>query len=72
MMSGRNKWTEQTDYVSSRTPKRRKVDLEFDVVQYSDETKIFVFYRDRQVICIIRRDFFSEKQADFFVAIAQP
>jgi hypothetical protein len=69
-MSGRNKFTEQTDYVSSRIPKRRKVDLEFDAVRLREGQ--LVFYRDGKFICAIGREHFTMLQADFFEAIAEP
>lgn len=66
-MSG--KYTDHTDYVSARVPKRRKVDLEFDKVESRGEK--FFFYADGKFICAVEKNYFKRTQIDFFEGIAE-
>jgi len=58
------------DHVSARVPKRRKVDLEFDTVE--SRSGHFLFHVDGKMICTIDKNYFEQRQRDFFEAISQP
>lgn len=68
-MSGRKPWTDTTDYISSRVPLRRKVDLEFDRVQNIDGH--FRFWLRGDYICSVAHRQFTQKQIDFFDGISE-
>ena len=64
-----SKFVDYNDHVSTRIPKRRKVDLEFDEV-YSIGDKFYFHFKGR-LICSIQKDYFTTVQADFFEGIAK-
>lgn len=67
-MSG-SKYFDYNDHISNRVPKRRKVDLEFDRIVSIKET--FSFFLTGRFVCCIGKEFFPQKQIDFFEAIAE-